>query len=221
MVLWPTGSTKTPTITDSYGPRKPICTDKGCTSAFHYGTDIFKPLGFRWRAPFAGKVIYSGLYGGWGYIVVIEGKVNGDRVQTAILHCQPEGLAKTGKKVAQGQEVATCGKTGQATGPHTCFRIWVNGNWRKNKGVVDTEKWIPRTNESIEEKEMLEALAKIQETVDWIKIRIGGSYKDKSLSVQIAELRADVEELKKRDAADIAAIAAANAAEQGRRLLNG
>lgn len=142
-VIWPTGQTGEPYTTDRYGPRQVYTLPDGSTtSPFHHGVDIPKPLGFAWRAPFSGRVVYSGAWGGWGNTVVIEGTLGGRRVQAAITHNLAKGLAPPGP-IEQGAIVAYCGRSGQALGYHTCFRLYADGSWSQNQGSVDPRSWIP------------------------------------------------------------------------------
>ena len=60
-------------------------------------------------------------------LVIDHGLKDGDRINTLYAHCQTL-LVSEGDHVEQGQLIARCGSTGNSTGPHLHFEVWVNGN---------------------------------------------------------------------------------------------
>ena len=71
-----------------------------------------------------GKVVYSTYNtGGYGYLVIIDHE-NG--YQTYYAHCS-QLLVSVGDRVAQGDNIALVGSTGDSTGPHCHFEIRLNG----------------------------------------------------------------------------------------------
>ena len=95
--------------------------------SFHSGIDIGGPNYGEIKASNSGKVIYSGWYGGYGKVVIIEhGIVNGKPITTLYAHMSSIKVVN-GQKVAKGQVVGYEGTTGYSTGPHCHFEVRVNG----------------------------------------------------------------------------------------------
>lgn len=111
-------------ITSPYGWRThPIFN----TRTFHSGVDIGGPNLGAIRASNGGKVIYSGWYGGYGKVVILEhGIVNGKPITTLYAHMSTIKVAN-GQKVAKGDVLGYEGTTGYSTGPHCHFEVRING----------------------------------------------------------------------------------------------
>jgi len=90
----------------------------------HKGVDVSAPAGTRIVAPAAGRVTYVGWRFGYGLTVDIEH--SGD-VTTRYAHCR-SAMVHVGDRVAKGQEIATVGSSGLATGPHVHFEVIARGN---------------------------------------------------------------------------------------------
>lgn len=111
-------------ITSPFGWRRhPIFNSR----SFHAGVDIGGPYNGNVRASNAGKVIYSGWYGGYGKVVIVDhGQVNGIPVTTLYAHLNSSRVS-VGEYVSKGQVVGHEGTTGYSTGPHVHFEVRVNG----------------------------------------------------------------------------------------------
>ncbi len=97
------------------------------TKSFHSGIDIGGPNLGAIRASNSGKVIYSGWYGGYGKVVIVEhGVVNGKPITTLYAHMSSTAVSKD-QKVTKGQVLGYEGTTGYSTGPHCHFEVRVNG----------------------------------------------------------------------------------------------
>ena len=95
--------------------------------SFHSGIDIGGPNYGEIKASNSGKVIYSGWYGGYGKVVIIEhGIINGKPITTLYAHMSSIKVAN-GQRVTKGQVVGYEGTTGYSTGPHCHFEVRVNG----------------------------------------------------------------------------------------------
>lgn len=95
--------------------------------SFHSGIDIGGPNLGEIRASNSGKVIYSGWYGGYGKVVIIEhGIINGKPITTLYAHMSSI-LVSNGQRVSKGQVIGKEGTTGYSTGPHCHFEVRVNG----------------------------------------------------------------------------------------------
>lgn len=94
---------------------------------FHSGIDIGGPNYGNIMASNSGKVIYSGWYGGYGKVVIIDhGTVNGHPTTTLYAHMSTIKV-KQGDYVQKGQVVGLEGTTGYSTGPHCHFEVRING----------------------------------------------------------------------------------------------
>lgn len=94
---------------------------------FHSGIDIGGINGGKIRASNSGKVIYSGWYGGYGKVVIIDhGNINGQHITTLYAHMS-NYIVSTGTNVLKGQVIGYEGSTGYSTGPHCHFEVRVNG----------------------------------------------------------------------------------------------
>jgi len=108
-------------ITGVYGPRPD---QPAGANAFHRGTDIGVAYGSPIYAAHAGTVSYAGWFGTYGYWIEID---DGDGVQTGYAHIRPGGIfVRVGQRVSAGQNIASVGQTGAATGPHLHFEVRLN-----------------------------------------------------------------------------------------------
>ena len=96
-------------------------------TVFHSGIDIGGINGGKIRASNSGKVIYSGWYGGYGKVVIIDhGNINGQHITTLYAHMS-HYIVNVGTNVLKGQVIGYEGSTGYSTGPHCHFEVRVNG----------------------------------------------------------------------------------------------
>ena len=94
---------------------------------FHSGVDIGGPNYGSIRASNSGRVIYSGWYGGYGKVVIIDhGTVNGKPTTTLYAHMSSTKVS-AGQSVSKGQVIGLEGTTGYSTGPHCHFEVRING----------------------------------------------------------------------------------------------
>lgn len=94
---------------------------------YHSGIDIGGPNGGAIKASNDGKVIYSGWYGGYGKVVILDhGVVGGQPITTLYAHMSSIGVSN-GQMVKKGQTLGREGSTGYSTGPHCHFEVRVNG----------------------------------------------------------------------------------------------
>jgi murein DD-endopeptidase MepM/ murein hydrolase activator NlpD len=93
----------------------------------HFGVDLAAPRGTPVRSVGDGRVLIARRKGGSGNMVKIR---HNDRYMTAYLHLSrfAKGV-REGAKVEQGQVIGYVGSTGLATGPHLCYRFYVNGQY--------------------------------------------------------------------------------------------
>ena len=89
----------------------------------HKGTDYAAPHGTPIWSTANGVVIASSYTGGNGNYVKIK---HNNKFTTQYLHMSKRAV-KQGQRVKQGDVIGYVGSTGLATGPHVCYRFWVNG----------------------------------------------------------------------------------------------
>jgi len=103
----------------------------------HTGVDLGMPMGAKVKAANSGKVIYTGWYGGYGKVVIIDhGRVNGVPVTTLYAHLSSYSVSN-GASVYKGQIIGNVGTTGYSTGPHLHFEV------RENGRPVNPRKYAP------------------------------------------------------------------------------
>ena len=94
---------------------------------YHNGTDIAAPNGTQILAAAAGTVtIANGIDswgGGYGYHIKID---HGGGLETLYAHCSAICVTP-GQQVQQGEVIGFVGSTGNSTGNHLHFEVWVNG----------------------------------------------------------------------------------------------
>lgn len=91
----------------------------------HHGTDYAAPTGTPIRAVGDGVILHSAYDRNNGNYVKIR---HNGTYETGYLHMSriAQGI-RVGTRVKQGQIIGYVGSTGLATGPHLCYRFWVNG----------------------------------------------------------------------------------------------
>ena len=111
-------------ITSYFGYRKHPIFNR---TIYHSGVDIGAPMGTPIKAANSGKVIYTGWYGGYGNVVIIDhGKMQGRPTSTLYAHQSSIAVSK-GQNVSKGQVIGYVGSTGYSTGPHLHFEVRING----------------------------------------------------------------------------------------------
>ncbi|HEY0091533.1 MAG TPA: peptidoglycan DD-metalloendopeptidase family protein [Flavobacterium sp.] len=89
----------------------------------HKGTDYAAAAGTPIMTTAAGVVEKTGYTAGNGNFVKVR---HNNKYSTQYLHMS-KILVRRGQHVNQGQVIGKVGSTGLATGPHVCYRFWVNG----------------------------------------------------------------------------------------------
>lgn len=89
---------------------------------FHKGLDVAVAYGSPVKAAASGKVIFSGVRGGYGNCVMIE---HGNGLVTFYGHLS-ELLVEANDRVKVGQIIAKSGNTGRSTGPHLHYEVHKN-----------------------------------------------------------------------------------------------
>jgi murein DD-endopeptidase MepM/ murein hydrolase activator NlpD len=118
-------------VTSDFGSRLDPYTSE---RVMHAGIDIAGPHGKEIISPSEGTVVFAGLEGGYGNVLVID---HGYGVKTRYGHLASM-VVKPGDRVKRGQPVGTLGNTGRSTGPHLHYEVRVNGIAQNpHKFVVD------------------------------------------------------------------------------------
>jgi len=107
-------------VTSDFGTRlDPYTADR----VMHAGLDIAGPHGKEVIAPSDGTVVFAGLEGGYGNVLVID---HGYGIKTRYGHLSAIRV-KAGEKIKRGALIAAMGNTGRSTGPHLHYEVRVNG----------------------------------------------------------------------------------------------
>ena len=96
-------------------------------SSGHHAVDIAASSGTPVVAAASGTVVFAGNrgYTGGGIVVWI---MHGTKLYTTYNHLS-RVLVNNGQKVSAGQRVGLVGQTGEATGPHLHFEVWLGYPW--------------------------------------------------------------------------------------------
>ena len=98
----------------------------------HQGVDLLAPRGTPVKAVYAGKVVFSEMFQGYGLLVILD---HGARYYSLYAHLD-RILVETGRFVIQGQAIGTLGDTGSLKGPGLYFEV------REEGRAVNPEKWV-------------------------------------------------------------------------------
>lgn len=90
----------------------------------HNGMDIAANSGTAVFAADGGKIVLAEWYGGYGNCIMIE---HGNGYKTLYGHLSYIGV-RAGQYVNQGDTIGQVGSTGNSTGPHLHFEVYLNGN---------------------------------------------------------------------------------------------
>ena len=90
----------------------------------HNGMDIASNMGTSVYAADGGKVVLAEWYGGYGNCIMID---HGNGYKTLYGHLSTIGV-KSGQAVNQGDVIGQVGSTGNSTGPHLHFEVYMNGS---------------------------------------------------------------------------------------------
>jgi len=125
-VVWPvTGGW----ISQGFGPttfalEPALCYEGVCYPHFHDGIDIAAPLGTPVVTMAAGRVTIAGRLSDGAVIVEIE---HAPGVVSRYGHLQVDLVVRVGDWVFAGSPIGSIGLTGNTTGPHLHFEIYVSG----------------------------------------------------------------------------------------------
>lgn len=108
-------------ISSYYSPKRFHPVQK--TWKAHKGTDYAAPTGTPIWSTADGVVTHSGYTAGNGNYVKVK---HTSKYATQYLHMSKRAV-KVGQYVKQGEVIGYVGSTGLATGPHVCYRFWVDG----------------------------------------------------------------------------------------------
>lgn len=146
-------------ISSYYSPKRFHPVQK--TWKAHKGTDYAAPTGTLIWSTADGVVTHSGYTAGNGNYVKVK---HTTKYATQYLHMSKRA-AKVGQYVKQGEVIGYVGSTGLATGPHVCYRFWVDGE------QVDPRKQDLPDAEPMEEKMKpiyLEFISPIKQELDLV-----------------------------------------------------
>jgi murein DD-endopeptidase MepM/ murein hydrolase activator NlpD len=98
----------------------------------HQGVDYAAPIGTPIRAAGDGKVVFRGVQGGYGNVIILQ---HGGNITTLYGHMSKFANVRVGGRIAQGEVIGYVGQSGLATGPHLHYEYRVNGVHRNPRTV--------------------------------------------------------------------------------------
>lgn len=96
------------------------------------GVDIEAEEGSQIQAVYAGTVLYSGWFKGYGNLIILD---HGHGYSTVYAHAS-EILVQEGERVSQGQVIGRVGETGSLDGPRLYFEVRAQGR------PEDPQQWL-------------------------------------------------------------------------------
>lgn len=127
------------TDTSSYGWRSDPFTG---VRTFHAGSDLAAAIGTPILAIADGVVVFAGVSGGFGGLVILEHTVAGERVASWYAHIYPNRIhVVIGDTVTAGAHIADVGSAGRSTGPHLHVQIHPGG---ADQPTVNAIEWLAR-----------------------------------------------------------------------------
>jgi hypothetical protein len=111
-----------------------------CGSTAHCGIDLRAERGTPGYAVMDSTVVTAGTASGFALWIILRAHVDGDTVDFVYGHMD-HLMVKTGQVVKAGEQVINTGASGQVTGPHLHFEVWINGG-RFVGHPVDPAKWL-------------------------------------------------------------------------------
>ena len=108
----------------------------GRTGHIHQGQDVIAASGTPILAPLSGTILWQANQPAGAGLYLIEHASDGR--DFAFMHIKPHTTRVTvGDAVRAGEQLAQVGETGDATGPHLHFEIWVGGWGTKTGHPID------------------------------------------------------------------------------------
>jgi Peptidase family M23 len=101
----------------------------------HQGVDVFAPCGVPLVAAHSGVVKAKAFHGSAGNYVVIDAA--GVKQDYMYAHLQKPAMVAKGAQVTTGQQVGNVGESGNASGCHLHFEIWVGAGWYTGGKPID------------------------------------------------------------------------------------
>ena len=121
-------------ISSGFGGRVSPCS--GCSS-FHEGVDFVPGSGTPIGAVANGTVTFAAYDSSFGYHVIVDHNINGQKVQSLYAHMLAGSIkVVVGQQVAVTQEIGQVGSTGHSTGAHLHLEIHLDGT------PVDPFAWL-------------------------------------------------------------------------------
>jgi murein DD-endopeptidase MepM/ murein hydrolase activator NlpD len=111
------------------------------TGHVHQGQDLSAARGTAVIAPHAGTITTVAYQAaGAGYYVVLSG--SGERLDYVFMHLKAGSTrVRVGQTVKAGARIGDVGNTGESSGPHLHFEIWV-GPWQSGGKPVDPRPYL-------------------------------------------------------------------------------
>ena len=109
----------------------------------HRGVDYAAPRGTNIKASGDGKVIFKGIKGGYGNVIILQ---HGENITTLYAHMSKFAeKINIGQRVQQNQTIGFVGSSGLATAAHLHYEYRINGN-HQNPRTVKLPKAAPINN---------------------------------------------------------------------------